>query len=272
MPSIRRFRYHSSGMYLRLAFSVSINMDPAILLADEILAVGDLVFQERCLQKVRDLAAERGLTVLFVSHDMGAVSRICERVIWLNSGRLHRDGPADDVIEEYQNAAWELLTAGSSADVTASSRACRYGEILEVKLLSSDGREIGSPPRSEDVYVRIRFRTINAKVRARCSFDLFSKGVLVLRSAQPDLVHVAADMTYEALARIPANLLAETAYTIDAGLLLIRGGGARYPLVIKKALTFMVYDAGAMASGGRNGVINPKLDWSLETEPNVVRA
>src|SRR5690606_23001274 len=103
----------------------------------EILAVGDITFQERCLQKVRELASERGLTVLFVSHDMEAVSRICNRVIWLNAGRLHRDGPAEAVIAEYQNAAWDLLTAGGPKDAT-SSRVSRYGEILEVKLLSAD--------------------------------------------------------------------------------------------------------------------------------------
>ena len=75
-------------MYLRLAFSVAIHMNPQILLADEILAVGDQAFQERCLQKVAELARE-GLTVLFVSHDMDAIMRICNRVMW-----LHRAGPA----------------------------------------------------------------------------------------------------------------------------------------------------------------------------------
>jgi len=85
-------QYFSSGMYLRLAFSVAINMQPSILLADEILAVGDMSFQERCLQRVRELARDTGLTVLFVSHDMEAVSRICDRVIWVKDGTLHRAG------------------------------------------------------------------------------------------------------------------------------------------------------------------------------------
>jgi lipopolysaccharide transport system ATP-binding protein len=265
-------QYYSSGMYLRLAFSVAINMDPAILLADEILAVGDLQFQERCLRKVNDLAAETGLTVLFVSHDMEAVSRICDRVLWLKGGTLHRDGAAEEVITEYQNAAWDLLTAGAPGEGPADGRSGRYGEILEVKLLSADGREIGSPPRSEDVYVRIRFRTHNAKTRARCSFDLFTKGVLVLRSTQPELTPVAPDASYEALVRIPANLLAETTYTINAGVTLVRGDGEEHPLVVNKALAFMVYGAQGAASGGRKGVINPSLDWTLVTEPNVVRA
>jgi lipopolysaccharide transport system ATP-binding protein len=268
-------QYYSSGMYLRLAFSVAINMDPAILLADEILAVGDMAFQERCLTKVRELARDRGLTVLFVSHDMEAVSRICDRVIWLKTGLLHRDGQSEHVVTEYQNATWELLTAAKPAETQDSERACRYGEILEVKLLSADGREIGSPPRSEDVCVRIRFRTMQARSRVRCAFELYSKGVLVLRSAQPNLALIRRGRSYEALARIPANLLAETSYTINAGVTLIRGEGEEHELVLKKALAFMVYGEQGVDSGGtlqRKGVVDPMLEWSWshESEQNAI--
>jgi lipopolysaccharide transport system ATP-binding protein len=269
-------QYYSSGMYLRLAFSVAINMDPAILLADEILAVGDISFQERCLEKVRELARDRGLTVLFVSHDMEAVSRICHRVIWLKGGRLHRDGISEQVVAEYQNAAWELLTAQSAPAEIKGGRSGRYGEILEVKLLSADGREIGSPPRSEDIYVRIRFRTQGAKTRVRCGFDLLTKGVLVLRSVQPELTQLAPDMVYEAIVRIPANLLSETTYSVNANVTLVRGDGEEHPLTVNKALAFMVYgaDGSASAGGQRIGVINPVLEWSLESEAerNAVRA
>jgi len=268
-------QFFSSGMYLRLAFSVAINMQPSILLADEILAVGDLSFQERCLQRVRELAQETGLTVLFVSHDMEAISRICDRVLWIKDGTLHRAGEPEDVVTEYQNATWELLTSTEKPDAKGSSHAGRYGEILEVKLLSADGREIGSPPRSEDIYVRIRFRTYRAKSRVRCAFDLFSKGVLVFRSAQPELVPVGPDMAYEAIARIPANLLSETTYTISVGVTLIRGEGEEHALVVNKALAFMVYrEGGADASGTlhRTGVIDPTLDWSMEKKPYAIRA
>jgi lipopolysaccharide transport system ATP-binding protein len=267
--------YFSSGMYLRLAFSVAINMQPSILLADEILAVGDLAFQERCLQKVRDLARETGLTVLFVSHDMEAVSRICSRVIWIKDGQLHRSGEPEDVVTEYQNAAWEMLTSGEKPEAKGSSHASRYGEIVDVKLLSADGREIGSPPKWEDVYVRIRFRTYRAKTQARCAFDLFCKGVLVLRSVQPDLMWVVPDTVYEALVKIPASLLSETNYTINVGVTLTRAEREEHALVVNRALTFMVYGADARdtASGKhRIGVIDPALEWSLERKADVVRA
>jgi lipopolysaccharide transport system ATP-binding protein len=268
-------QFFSSGMYLRLAFSVAINMQPSILLADEILAVGDLAFQERCLQRVRELARDAGLTVLFVSHDMEAVSRICDRVLWVKDGRLHQVGEPEDVVTAYQNATWDLLTSAEKPEAKGSSHAGRYGEILEVKLLSSDGREIGSPPRSEDIYVRIRFRTHRARTRARCAFDLFSKGVLVLRSAQPEMVSVGPDMAYEAIARIPANLLSETTYTINVGITLIRGEGEEHTLVVNKALAFLVYrEDGAAASGTlqRTGLIDPTLEWNMEMKPYAIRA
>ena len=268
-------KHYSSGMYLRLAFSVAINMQPDILLADEILAVGDMAFQERCLQKVHELARDTGLTVLFVSHDMEAVSRICDRVIWLKGGEVHRDGQAEEVVTEYQNAAWETL-ADEAPGYKGTSHAARYGEIVDVKLLSADGRDIGSPPRSEDVFVRIRFRTRRAKARARCAIDVMTKGVLVFRSAQPTLEPVAADTVYEAFVKIPANLLSETNYTVNVSILLVRGEGDEHALVVNKALTFMVYGdehaVEASETRQRKGVINPTLEWSMDGEPNAVGA
>jgi lipopolysaccharide transport system ATP-binding protein len=267
--------YYSSGMYLRLAFSVAINMQPSILLADEILAVGDLAFQERCLQKVRDLARDTGLTVLFVSHDMEAVSRICNRVIWIKDGQLHRAGDPEDIVTAYQNAAWEMLTSAEKPEDKGSSHAGRYGEIVDVKLLSADGREIGSPPKWEDTYVRIRFRTYRAKTQARCAVDLFCKGVLVLRSAQPELMWVVPDTVYEAIVKIPASLLSETNYTVNVGVTLIRAEREEHALVVNRALTFMVYGAEAKeAAAGKHrlGVIDPMLEWSLERKADVVRA
>ena len=265
-------QFFSSGMYLRLAFSVAINMEPSVLLADEILAVGDIAFQEQCLQKVRELARDTGLTVLFVSHDMEAVSRICDRVVWLKEGGLHRDGAAEEVVTEYQNAAWDMLAAAPG--YRGTSHAAKYGEILDVKLLAMDGREIGSPPRSEDVYVRIRFRTRRAKGRVRCAIDLMSKGVLVFRSAQPELAPVAADTAYEALVRIPANFLSETTYTVNVSIVLLRGQEEEHALVVNKALAFLVYgEAGVTADDGRHrkGVVDPTLEWTMQTEPDAVR-
>lgn len=93
-------RTYSSGMYMRLAFSVAINVDAEILLIDEILSVGDQHFQEKCFKKIEELKAE-GKTIVFVTHGMGAVKRFCTRAVWLHQGEIKMDGKTDEVINEY---------------------------------------------------------------------------------------------------------------------------------------------------------------------------
>jgi ABC-type polysaccharide/polyol phosphate transport system ATPase subunit len=93
-------KQYSSGMYMRLGFAIAVQVDPDILLMDEILAVGDAPFQEKCLERI-DLFRQRGKTTLLVSHDMPAVRQHCRRVLLIDSGRLVADGPPDEVIEMY---------------------------------------------------------------------------------------------------------------------------------------------------------------------------
>lgn len=95
---------YSSGMYLRLAFAVAAHLEPEILLLDEVLAVGDTAFQNKCLGKMKDVSRE-GRTVLFVSHNMASVQQLCERVIFIRDGVLHQQGSAEEVIGHYLNEA-----------------------------------------------------------------------------------------------------------------------------------------------------------------------
>ena len=101
---------YSSGMQMRLAFAVAAHLDPDILLLDEVLAVGDLSFQQKCLERVEGLVSE-GRTLLFVSHSLDAMTRFCNRVIWLDGGKNRLDGPAQDVVEAYLS---ELIGVRSS--------------------------------------------------------------------------------------------------------------------------------------------------------------
>ena len=94
---------YSSGMHMRLAFAVAAHLDPEILFVDEVLAVGDAAFQRKCLGKMSDVSRE-GRTVLFVSHNMAAVQQLCHRAVWLDEGRIRRDGPAKSVVAEYLQA------------------------------------------------------------------------------------------------------------------------------------------------------------------------
>lgn len=95
---------YSSGMFVRLAFAVAAHLDPEILIVDEVLAVGDAQFQAKCLGRMKEVSGTAGRTVLFVSHNLAAVSALCSRVILLNKGRMVADGPTDEVLSQYHSS------------------------------------------------------------------------------------------------------------------------------------------------------------------------
>jgi lipopolysaccharide transport system ATP-binding protein len=261
-------RHYSSGMYLRLAFSVAIHMNPQILLADEILAVGDQAFQERCLQKVAELGRD-GLTVLFVSHDMDAIMRICNRVMWLHQGALRKLGDPEEVVDDYQSAIW------SQADIAQSERgrrSNRYAEVLSVRLVSSTGKDTGGAPVSEDVFIKTRFRTNKPNLTVKSALDLSTKGTLIFRTADTDARPLPQAGIYEVLVKIPRDLLAELPYVATVGCIFKRDNEAKeYPLLMHNALSFLVYgtetpDASASGRLDRVGYIAPKLEWIVRQE------
>jgi lipopolysaccharide transport system ATP-binding protein len=129
---------YSSGMYMRLAFSVAAHLEPEILLVDEVLAVGDAAFQKKCLGKMGDVA-QQGRTVLFVSHNMAAVLSLCTRAMMLESGRLVRQGDPRDVVQNY-------LDAGITSQVTPlDQRTDRQGDgsarVVALEIASADGEK-----------------------------------------------------------------------------------------------------------------------------------
>jgi len=256
----------SSGMNLRLAFSVAINMNPQILLADEILAVGDLGFQERCLQKVEE-SGRNGLIVLFVSHDMDAIIRVCNRVLWLNKGTPARLGEPEDIVAEYQSSVW----ANSEATRYERGRQeSRFAAIRGVKLLSAAGREIGAAATTEDVFVRIDLEAFK-RVYVKGGLDLFAKNQLVFRALGTEWLDLPEPGHFSLLARIPGHLLADITYSVNVSVTTLRDGQERqYTLVVYNALSFMAYNTeteGAVSAKGklnRTGLIAPRLDWQVE--------
>ena len=252
---------YSSGMYLRLAFSVAINMRPDILVADEILAVGDLVFQERCLERVGQLA-KQGLTVLFVSHDMEAIMRICDRVMWLNGGQITKVGDPEEVVTAYQNAAWANAGAARSE---RGRHVNRLGELLGARLVSAAGKEVGAAPISEDVYVRIRFAATRAPLKARFGFDLCHKTGLIFRSTSVAEESIEEPGFYEAWGRIPAHFLAELHYTVHV-FAILEHESKDYSLIIYNAVSFMTYttEQAGTARLLKGALLAPTLDWRLD--------
>ena len=250
---------YSSGMYLRLAFSVAINMNPDVLLADEVLAVGDLEFQERCLNRVAE-ASRQGITVLFVSHDMAAVSRLCTRGVMLNGGELVKDGPTDEIVQLYQEGAWTRLRR------RPRNARNEIGELMFVKLTSPDGRELGAARWADEVCITYGFRIDRTGVFVRPTCDVFARGVLAFRALQPDEVEVTAPGLYTASLRVPGGLLAETVYSVNAAINVRLPDGSNRPIAEHMALSFRVYDVADVSRGTWRGpmpgVVAPRLEWT----------
>ena len=110
---------YSSGMFVRLAFAVAVHVDPEVLIVDEALAVGDGIFVHRCMAKIKDFQ-DSGGTILFVSHDVGAVARLCSKVAWINSGSLVLTGEPPEISRKYQAWMYEQINAHHRAEVEAS--------------------------------------------------------------------------------------------------------------------------------------------------------
>jgi lipopolysaccharide transport system ATP-binding protein len=141
-------KHYSTGMYLRLAFAVAAHMDTEILLVDEVLAVGDAAFQKKCLGKMGEVAAA-GRTVLFVSHNMGAVAGLCMRAIWIDEGVIMADGGVEDVAQRYLGALAQGSFSFDSRD--------HHFSIREVLLKNAGGEVTRQFRPGEDLIVEIAY-------------------------------------------------------------------------------------------------------------------
>ncbi|MEY2432671.1 MAG: lipopolysaccharide transport system ATP-binding protein [Acidimicrobiaceae bacterium] len=144
---VKRF---SSGMQVRLAFSVAAHLDPEILIVDEVLAVGDIEFQRKCLGKMGDFARD-GRTVLFVSHNMGIVQSLCRRSVFLEKGRVVADGPVRDVVGHYLHTLEEAVKVDLSERTDRDPRSNWYVKLQRVLVVGEDGESLatGRPARFE---------------------------------------------------------------------------------------------------------------------------
>ncbi|MCU1235367.1 MAG: transporter related, partial [Candidatus Solibacter sp.] len=194
MPSIEAFaeigefierpvKEYSSGMYVRLAFSTAIHVEPEILIVDEALAVGDAVFANRCVRKFEELRA-RKITVLFVSHDLGLVKALSDRAILLLNGRIAAQGAPKDVINRYIGLVLERQHSQNKKEDRVRG-SFRHGdgtsEILAVEILNAAGAPATSVASGEAITVRVRLRFHAAKsdpmvgilIRTRIGIDVY---------------------------------------------------------------------------------------------------
>jgi lipopolysaccharide transport system ATP-binding protein len=132
---------YSSGMYVRLAFAVAANLDPEVLIVDEVLAVGDSQFQRKCLGKMKDFSTSEGRTVLFVSHSMASVRALCTSALWLDHGQVRLRGSSLDVIRAYLESSME--EAESTQSLEEIKRAPGQGERLMItRVTLNDGQSV----------------------------------------------------------------------------------------------------------------------------------
>jgi lipopolysaccharide transport system ATP-binding protein len=132
-------KHYSTGMQMRLAFAIAAHLEPEILLVDEVLSVGDIQFQKKCLGKMGDVA-KSGRTILFVSHQMNQVRRLCERVVWVDAGEVRREGPAACVLAEYEEAMSrsDRAAARNGSDRPHQKASFRRWQIVEPPSNSSN--------------------------------------------------------------------------------------------------------------------------------------
>jgi lipopolysaccharide transport system ATP-binding protein len=168
---------YSSGMYVRLAFAVAAHLEPEILLVDEVLAVGDLAFQKKCLGRMKSVSRE-GRTVLFVSHNLAAIRSLCSRAMLLQDGRLEAAGPVDEVIDRYIQEAADAGTATVELPAAAPD-----SPVTGVRLsfTTADGSPRNTFRLHEPWQLRMEFRTFREVGQLVASMGLATYEVCLLR-------------------------------------------------------------------------------------------
>jgi lipopolysaccharide transport system ATP-binding protein len=231
---------YSSGMYVRLAFAVAAHLEPEILIVDEVLAVGDTGFQKKCLGKMGS-AARDGRTVLFVSHNMGAISELCSRAILLSEGSLVDDGEVSTVLEEYSKRVSQDVPAGAETELAPDpSLACSF---LKVTVTKSDGTFSDAFDLSDEIAISMTYEVtrqvgdllLNITL-ARNLVDLTTTfdtdGYADIPTKQPGV--------YVARHRIPGGFLKAGSYTVSVG----SGTPTTSFQVFENALKFTVDERG----------------------------
>ena len=264
---------YSSGMSLRLAFAVAAHMNAPIVVVDEVLAVGDIEFQQRCLGKMAELT-EAGRTVLFVSHDLGAVRQLCPRTVWLEQGRIRSDGPSAEVIDEYV-----ADSASGTTNVEFQPQGDGTVELLRVAVADEQGGTMDLARRDRPFAIEVRFAT-----RARLPdldvgihlIDQRGTYALIETFSDTDAWRGAMEMPgeYKVTLTVPP-VLAAGQYVVGVWI----GstiGGADETFLDREVLTLQLWPAlhDKQESVDRQRVVHPVVRWALtqqhvEGEPST---
>ncbi|MCC6179032.1 MAG: ABC transporter ATP-binding protein [Chloroflexi bacterium] len=284
-------RFYSSGMTMRLAFAVAAHLDAEILLLDEVLAVGDLAFQRKCLRQVEQLARE-GRTILFVSHSLDAVTRLCTRAIWLERGRLLADGPAEEVIAAYTKAAtpdepeqvgaafaalvcsapaWPAHRPAWVADGDRDVPGDGLARLVSARVVTDGGETVAAVDIDQRVGIEVTYDVLAAESPllplVRLEDERGTALFEAVYTAPDDMTRIRPAGRYVTTAWIPGNLL-------NGGVVHVTiacaspGLQARWHFEAQRALSFFVREVDRLEGVARGmypdsfaGVVRPLLSW-----------
>jgi lipopolysaccharide transport system ATP-binding protein len=263
-------KFYSSGMGVRLAFSVAAHLEPEILLIDEVLSVGDAAFQKKSLGKMEEVS-QQGRTVLFVSHNMGAVRSLCSRGLLLEEGALVKDDTVDAVLNTYLSSK-DVSTAGSlgwsKADAPQDKELIMYG----IDLVSEDGEVKTSFQIDEGFEIHIHYEIIeevkNLRLYLRFKTTMSETVFATYEDAQIQEGFSRKPGMYTAICKIPPNILNNLTYRIYIGF-----DSPRHKVLIpgKEYLEVDIIDTSdgyRYARGAFDGPIRPVVDWEVVEREN----
>lgn len=256
---------YSTGMYVRLAFSVAAHLEPEILVVDEVLSVGDAAFQRKCLGKMSEIS-HQGRTVLFVSHNLSAVGRLCDSAMWIDSGRVVSSGDSATVIARYMESA---VTSPASVEFAADTS--KDMQILRAKLMNEAGKASTELDRTRPfrIYVEYEVRrpAAHPRTQLRVLLDRVD-GTPVLHSYDTDSVpgHVMERKLgrFKASVVFPGGVLNAGTYQISVGI--ARFGGEYYDWV--EPFVFRLNDYGTFTTDQgkqRPSILAMPLEWETES-------
>jgi lipopolysaccharide transport system ATP-binding protein len=271
-------KHYSSGMYMRLAFAVAAHLETRILFVDEVLAVGDAEFQRRCLAKM-ERAGAQGRTVIFVSHDMGSITRLCTRAVLLDRGSVVADGPAAEVVHRYLRGGAMHGAAVREWPTPGEAPGDDVARLHAVRVLDEAGRPAPEVDIRKPVRIEVEFWNLRPEVRPSANLYLYNQEGTCLFVTN-DFVAAAwkAGPREKGLVRstcsIPGNFLAEGLVTAQAAV--SSYGRVTVHALERDAVAFTVVDR-SQGDGARGpyagrwpGVLRPMLEWDLRAvDPEV---
>jgi lipopolysaccharide transport system ATP-binding protein len=271
-------KHYSSGMYLRLAFAVAAHLEPEILIVDEVLAVGDASFQKKCLGKMEDVG-KQGRTVIFVSHNMPAVTHLCGRAILLDRGAIVKDAPSHEVVSTYLNSGHSTMAEREWREPRQAPGG-QVARLRAVRVRAEDGRIAEAIDIRRPVGIEMEYEVLQSGYTLLPYYNFHNEeGVFALEALDLDPAWRRRPRPagrYTTTAWIPGNLLAHGILFVSVGLSTTDPAIDQFHE--RDAVAFHIIDSfhGDSARGDWTGplggaVIRPALQWSTQFNPNEDR-